>query len=89
MKPFNDRGPFAVGDVCILVGLSVLTHFIGMEVTISEVICIGVYRLEIQNVLWTCDECFLRRRRPPANTGEARILAQFTPAPTPRETVDA
>jgi hypothetical protein len=85
---FNERGPFRVGEVCIIVKTISFPELMGREVTIispptrgviantgEEVVGYLVDLVHRGRRIGVPEDC-LRRRRPPA-TGEQMIRAMF------------
>lgn len=85
--PFNDRGPFKVGEVCIIVGAKSHRRFIGCEAEITEAHGNAIYAIDIHHPDgkggWLIREDNLRRKRP-ATTGEDKIIALFNAPPVER-----
>lgn len=80
---FNDRGPFKVGEMCVIVSAVVQTRFNGCEAVILEVLAPGMYGVDVRHPdggPWIALERSLRRKRPPLR-GEQIIRAMFAEAP--------
>lgn len=76
---FNNRGPFRVGEVVVIVGSDTQPQFNGCEAIILHVYGNGMYSIDVSHPLggwWAARENRLRRRRPPT-TGEEAIRAMF------------
>lgn len=94
-EQFNDRGPFRVGEVCIIVKTMSFPELLGREVTIiappghgviakSGDLIIG-YEVDLVHKglrIGVPEDC-LRRKRPPT-TGEQIIRAMFDAPPVER-----
>ena len=78
IAPFNDRGPFKVGEVCVIVGSTTQPQFNGCEVVIVDVhgTLYGVDVKHPEGGMWLAREGSLRRKRPPPS-GEQKIRAMF------------
>jgi hypothetical protein len=83
---FNDRGPFKVGEVCVVTGSETQPRFNGCEATILSVHHDEIYVVDVKHPdggQWLARERRLRRKRPPT-TGEQSILALFDAPPVER-----
>ena len=46
--PFNDRGPFKVGEICIIVGAKSQVRFNGNQAVIKDVFGGGIYGIDVK-----------------------------------------
>jgi hypothetical protein len=89
--PFNEYGPFSVGEICRIVHSDSYPELVGMEVRITALaspkrgktgeVWIG-YDTDLcyRGKDVTPPESYLRRRRPPS-TGEQSVMQLFVDAP--------
>ena len=87
--PFNDRGPFAVGEICVIVAVRNCPELLGSEVTITSASkwAINVidgeryqgYDTDLihRGFMVAVPEDKLRRRRPPAADSSERMHMQL------------
>lgn len=86
--PFNDRGPFAVGEICRIVETRYYPELLGTEVKIMSAPLmfrdVNSGEMEVgygtdlvhKGISISPRESFLRRRRPPASDSHERTYMQ-------------
>lgn len=84
--PFNEFGPFAVGEVCTIIGARHFPELIGSDVTITSplgwytnMLDGGVYQaydVDLRHLGYNVavPERFLRRRKPPTTDSSERAF---------------